>query len=1014
MRLGPTPSSGGTYDHSVTLSSISKLTGSHESMPDVRKPSDDDYLVVDEDLMSKSHESSMPSSRQSSPFPETSPSSHQQLPGLTEHSVSPIVGNSPSKPQDGLDWQSEDPLPSSREPLPTLSSKSLAIVTIQHGKPKIIGSSSSTVDKEEDYRSKSADEAGIVLQNMYNNHFDSLMTQIIKSYGLSLSWLHILRPLIVEATQTVRTDVYAEDLMDINEYVRVKKIACGNKMDSTFTYGVVCSKNVTHKKMKSHISKPTILLLKCSFDFMRHENCFAYFDTLHTQEMEFLKHLVDRVRVINPSIILVQKSVSRIALEDLFNLGVVVAVNVKPSVMRRVARCTGAEIMTSLTQFSYNVRLGTCGKFYLRNFTLESGIKKTLMYFDRCEPQLGCVITLQGGTNRELKKVKKVTQFGLHLAHNSILESSFLLDEFAWPQKRPEDKVAGEVSLEPYESCSLTPEIPLYPSLAHPLDSLPPAEIIRRLEFHGLCGPQEEEKESESEEGRECNNEQEGIGSRNEIGIEVKENKMGQQELLENSKLEKESENEVITTHTNTDCSLEGKSSSESTETPPTKLHCRDSELTIEPPDNECTESQELVMFVIGSQTTLEDASARLQSIDSSVLSNLAETEFKAALGRQLISISPRVKYNVPYLQTAAGRNADIRKYLSRVIYWSIQFSSKPRKFVEHHISSQGGEDVQTKGGDVVSSSRKSSLLKAKSQLSSQSYHLPSYKSVAEHPLTNSFLLQRANTNEMQAALADFRARAGVEDEDNSFFFKSAKRATDYRLLLQNVFNKYKQFEIELEEEEEEGDGDQKKRKRWRKKRKQKRKWWKRKLKEREVKNAEVDEDGNMNDKAQEKYQESSSEDSDSDGDDGDGVSSREHGGQRDANDGGVSGVGVAKSEGDGNVQARMVSRSREHTPATYAKGQEVGAVFGKLQDMDQKQPAQKKSAKDVGMNMPTYDLDMDYNETWMAIDQVHMYMMQTYNVCMYIVCLHEYIHICMQVSLLYVVGTIKLCTTET
>ncbi len=56
-----------------------------------------------------------------------------------------------------------------------------------------------------------------------------------------------------------------------------------------------------------------------------------------------------------------------------------------------------------------------------------------LMYFDWCEPQLGCVITLQGGTNRELKKV---TQFGLHLAHNSILESSFLLEEFAWPEKK--------------------------------------------------------------------------------------------------------------------------------------------------------------------------------------------------------------------------------------------------------------------------------------------------------------------------------------------------------------------------------------------------------------------------------------------------------------------------------------------------------------------------------------------------------------------------------------------------
>ena len=40
--------------------------------------------------------------------------------------------------------------------------------------------------------------------------------------------------------------------------------------------------------------------------------------------------------------------------------------------------------------------------------------------------------------------------------------------------------------------------------------------------------------------------------------------------------------------------------------------------------------------------------------------------------------------------------------------------------------------------------------------------------------------------------------------EDNQFFFKSAKVAADYRLHLQNVFNKYKQFGGEFESDEEE------------------------------------------------------------------------------------------------------------------------------------------------------------------------------------------------------------------
>jgi len=38
---------------------------------------------------------------------------------------------------------------------------------------------------------------------------------------------------------------------------------------------------------------------------------------------------------------------------------------------------------------------------------------------------------------------------------------------------------------------------------------------------------------------------------------------------------------------------------------------------------------------------------------------------------------------------------------------------------------------------------------------------------------------------------------------------------------------------------------------------------------------------------------------------------------------------------------------------------------------MDQKLLTSHKSTKNVGTNMPTYELDLDFNETGMAIDQV-------------------------------------------
>ena len=306
-----------------------------------------------------------------------------------------------------------------------------------------------------------------------------------------------VKPLVKEAAKNVKTNVFQDDTMDINQYVKVKKIPCGRRSDSTLIYGVACTKNVTHKKMETSIQNPTILLLKCAFEFQRRENTLSYFDTLQLQEEQYLKNVVAKVKTFRPSIILVQKSMSRLALEMLYELGIVVAVNVKPSIMNRVARCTKGAILSSLDQLFFDVHLGTCGHFYIRDFTLPDGIKKTLMYFDICEPQFGCVITLQGASNRELKKVKKITQFGLHIAHNSNLETAFLVEEFAWPKSGISEPRLFPSS-EDYSPTPSTPEWPLYPSVAYPLEALSLPEIADKLKLLGLSDDGEVADEEEA------------------------------------------------------------------------------------------------------------------------------------------------------------------------------------------------------------------------------------------------------------------------------------------------------------------------------------------------------------------------------------------------------------------------------------------------------------------------------------------------------------------------------------
>ena len=235
----------------------------------------------------------------------------------------------------------------------------------------------------------------------HNKHLGNMMVQLLKTYGLSLSWLKVLQPLILEGCKKVQMDVYNDDFMDIRHYIKVKKIPGGQKAACSYVSGVIFSKHVTHKKMQLSIRNPRILLLKCALEFQRHDNQLSSFDTLLDQEERYLKNLVERIKKCRPNIILVQKSVSRSALEMLHHHGIVVVLNVKPAVMGRVARGTQGQLLYSLDQLS---PLSPLRDIYCPI------TRKTLMYFE-CDPKL--IITLQGGLNSELKRVKQV-EFGAH------------------------------------------------------------------------------------------------------------------------------------------------------------------------------------------------------------------------------------------------------------------------------------------------------------------------------------------------------------------------------------------------------------------------------------------------------------------------------------------------------------------------------------------------------------------------------------------------------------------------
>ncbi|XP_005999773.1 1-phosphatidylinositol 3-phosphate 5-kinase [Latimeria chalumnae] len=268
-----------------------------------------------------------------------------------------------------------------------------------------------------------------------HSHMMALLQQLLYSESLSLSWRDIIVPVVRQVVQIVHPDVKNnDDDMDIRQFVHIKKIPGGKKFDSTVVNGFVCTKNIAHKKMNSYIKNPKILLLKCSIEYLyREETKFTCIDPIVLQEREFLKNYVQRIVDVRPNLVLVEKTVSRIAQDMLLEHGITLVINVKPQVLDRVSRVTQGDLVMSMDQLLTKPRLGTCHKFYMQPFQLPSDQVKTLMFFEGCPQHLGCTIKLRGASDYELARVKEILIFMIYVAYHSQLEISFLMDEFAMP-----------------------------------------------------------------------------------------------------------------------------------------------------------------------------------------------------------------------------------------------------------------------------------------------------------------------------------------------------------------------------------------------------------------------------------------------------------------------------------------------------------------------------------------------------------------------------------------------------
>jgi hypothetical protein len=273
-------------------------------------------------------------------------------------------------------------------------------------------------------------------------HIDAVVAQLLETEGVQNT--KIWGPLISRLSRDAAGFISAAELrtsgdLDFRRAIKIKKILYSGvelpQAGSSAVDGVVCHKNVAHKRMRTLIQNPRIITLSGALDQDPAQDKLSSIDALMDTERQRLRQWVEGLTEVGPDVVLVEGGAARHAQELLLEAGISLVTGVKPELLRRVARCVGSTVKpvgAALTAAC----VGSCQVFEVfqpqnvENGEEEASEPTPVMFFKGCARGLGASIVLQGNSLDELKKVKRVTINACFVSLWNSVEAAFLADQF--------------------------------------------------------------------------------------------------------------------------------------------------------------------------------------------------------------------------------------------------------------------------------------------------------------------------------------------------------------------------------------------------------------------------------------------------------------------------------------------------------------------------------------------------------------------------------------------------------
>jgi thermosome len=251
--------------------------------------------------------------------------------------------------------------------------------------------------------------------------------------------------LVVSACLQVSEKSDSVSKLDIDD-IKVEKKAGGSLHDTKLIKGIVLDKEVVHGGMPKKVEKAKIALVnsaleieKTEFDAKINISSPDQMNLFLEEENKMLKNMVDKITATGANVVVCQKGIDDIAQHYLAKAEVLTVRRVKESDMAKLARATGARVVSNLDDLTAK-DLGSADLVEERKIETDKWV-----FVEGCKHPKAVTILIRGGSQRVVDEAERSVHDAL-MVTKDVLERPVIVAGGGAPEAYAAAKLRDWVS----------------------------------------------------------------------------------------------------------------------------------------------------------------------------------------------------------------------------------------------------------------------------------------------------------------------------------------------------------------------------------------------------------------------------------------------------------------------------------------------------------------------------------------------------------------------------------------